>query len=96
VNANSTLLNTETTVRIAPGVYARPFGEEIVLLEFTRGDYYGLDEIGAEVWRGLEAGLTVGAIADTLVARYEVGRADAVRDVSDLISELRKQALVEI
>lgn len=84
----------ETRVRIAPSVYARAFGEELVLLEFGKGEYFGLDAVGAEVWRGLERGETLGQISDAIVDRWEVSREDALRDIEELVTHMCNQSLV--
>ena len=42
-------LDEGSRVKISPSVYARAFGEEVVLLEFGRGEYFGLDAVGAEL-----------------------------------------------
>ena len=75
---------------------APAFGAEIVLLDFGRGEYFGLDEIGAEIWRGLERGDALGAIADSLVERYEVSREDVFRDIVSLVEQLRNESLLSI
>jgi hypothetical protein len=87
-------LRPDSRIRIAPSVYARAFGAEIILLEFHRGEYFGLDPIGAEVWRLLEAGSTLAAAADSLVARYEVSREDALSDIVSLVGDMRENELV--
>lgn len=88
-------LPPEARLRIAANVYARSFGDDVVLLDFKRGEYFGLDDIGAEIWKGIEAGHTVRAIAQTLVDRYEVSEIEALRDVRDLLSQMETECLVE-
>lgn len=85
-----------TRVRPANGVYARPFGDELVLLEFGRGEYFALDPIGAAVWRRCEAGESVAAIADALAAEFEVTPGDALRDTLALVAELLDSALLTL
>lgn len=87
-------LGERSRVTISPSVYARTFGEEVVLLEFGRGEYFGLDAIGAEIWRRFEAGDDLGTAADYLVRRYEVGREEALRDILELVAQLRNHALI--
>jgi hypothetical protein len=89
-------LNDDSRVRVSPSVYARAFGEELVLLDFARGEYFGLDELGATVWRRLEAGDALGAIADLLVERYEVTRDVALADIVQLTTHLHEQLLVTL
>lgn len=87
-------LTAESRVRISPSVYARDFAGELVLLDFGRGEYFGLDPLGAEIWRLLEEGKPIGAIADALVDRYEVPRDRALQDVLALISHMQSEGLV--
>jgi hypothetical protein len=87
-------IQAETRVQVSPNVFIRAFGEELVLLDFARGDYFSLDAIGAEIWRQLEAGKSAGAIADQLCARYEVARETAMKDVADLMMRLHAQGLI--
>lgn len=89
------LFAPDTRVRIAPSVYARAFGAEIILLEFHRGEYFGLDPIGADVWRLLEQGNTLGGTADALVERYDVSHETALRDIVSLVAHMRDSGLVE-
>ncbi len=89
-------LDEGSHVTISASVYARAFGEELVLLEFGKGEYFGLDAVGAEIWRRLEAGDALGAVADHIVAAYEVSREDAFRDIIELVTELRSHDLVGI
>lgn len=79
---------------ISPSVYARAFGEEMVLLEFGKGEYFGLDAVGADIWRRLEAGDDLGMAADHVVAQYEVSREEALRDIVALVAQLREHDLV--
>ena len=87
-------LTAESCVRVSPSVYARAFGAELVLLDFGRGEYFGLDELGAEIWRLLESGAAIGAVADAVVVRYEVPREQALQDVVALVSHMQSQGLV--
>jgi hypothetical protein len=89
-------LDASVRLRISPSVYARPFGDELVLLDFGRGEYYGLDSVGAEIWRRLENGETLGAIADAITTGYDVERETAFSDIVRLVGEMRSRALVEV
>ncbi|MBX3264005.1 MAG: PqqD family protein [Labilithrix sp.] len=85
----------ETKLRVSPRVYARAFGDEIVLLDFREGEYFGLDAIGAEIWRRIEAEATLGQVADGIVERYDVTRETALRDIALLVDAMRQKGLVE-
>lgn len=89
-------LHERSRVEISPSVYVRAFGDEVVLLEFGKGEYFGLDAVGADIWRRLEAGDDLGTAADHIVAQYEVGREEALRDIVGLVAQLRSHELVAI
>jgi hypothetical protein len=87
-------MNESTRVKVSPSVYARPFGDELVLLEFGRGEYFALDAVGALVWRKLEEGLSLGEIADAVTAEHDVTREVAFRDIVDLVTHMRDERLL--
>jgi hypothetical protein len=87
-------LDERHRAKISPSVYARAFGEEVVLLEFGRGEYFGLDPVGAEIWRRLEAGDDLGRIADHISTRFDVARDVALNDIVALVTELRSHDLL--
>ena len=89
-------LGAESRVVLGPAVYARAFGAEMVVLEFGRGEYFGLDEVGAVVWRGLEAGQSLGAIAEEIAGVFDTGREQALEDVVELVADLVKNDLVRV
>jgi hypothetical protein len=76
-------------------VYARPFGAETVLLEFGRGEYFALDEIGTAIWKHLQSGATLGATAAAIAGVYDVSEEKALADIVSLIGEMQARALVE-
>jgi Coenzyme PQQ synthesis protein D (PqqD) len=88
-------LQPETKVRISPRVYARKFGDEMVLLDFGVGEYFGLDPVGADVWAGLEAGDALSRIADIIVERYDVTREIALADLLTLVGDMQDKGLLE-
>lgn len=91
----TTELGPESRLRVSSSVYARPFDDELVLLEFSRGEYFALDEVGAVVWRSLEAGSALSAAARAVASAYDVSEETALADILALVRELRARALVE-
>ena len=87
-------LDPGSRVHISSNAYARVFGDEVVVLHFGHGEYFGLDEVGAQVWALLEKGEPLGAIADAIVERYDVSRERALRDVVDLVTDMATHELV--
>lgn len=82
-------------VRAAANVFAREFEGEIVLLDLARGDYYGLDAIGARLWTGLMAGSTTAEIAAQIGPEYDVDAGVIEQDLRTLVEDLLAHGLIE-
>lgn len=84
-----------TTVRAIPErIIFKKVGEEMVLLDFERGIYYGLNPVGARVWELLAEGKNTDEIADLLTEEFDVERSDAKGDVDALMDDLAANGLV--
>ena len=53
-----------------------------------------LNETGAILWQALEKGGSREALADALLAEYEVDRATALADVDDFLKKLKGAGIV--
>ena len=77
------------------GVIAKMVGGEMVLLDYDRGIYYGLNPVGARVWQLLSEGETPERIVERLVDEYDVDRATLAADVAALLRDLEEKQLVD-
>jgi len=77
-----------------PGVIAKMVGTEMVLLDYNRGIYYGLNPVGARVWQLLAEGEAVERILDVLADEYDVAREVLEADVAALLGDLEAKRLV--
>jgi hypothetical protein len=78
----------------SPDVVARVVGGETMLLDMTSGTYFGLDEIGGQVWEKLEEGVSLAQACDSIERDYDVERAVLERDVLALAGELVEKKLI--
>jgi hypothetical protein len=69
---------------------------DAAILNLKTGVYYGLDDIGASVWRMLNEPRRVDDLVDALLGEYEVDREECQRDLIALLGELAVRGLVEI
>ncbi|HKO01421.1 MAG TPA: PqqD family protein, partial [Thermoanaerobaculia bacterium] len=81
-------------VRIADGIVFKQVGDEMVLLDFERGIYFGLDPIGARIWQLITEEKSVAAIVDALADEYDVARDELERDVAELLDDLAARGLI--
>jgi PqqD family protein of HPr-rel-A system len=81
-------------VQVVPEVIACPVEDELVLFNTTTGIYYGLNEIGAQIWQRVAEGATAEAIVAHLLATYEVDETTASSEVRRLLAELLQAGLL--
>lgn len=89
-----TPLSLNSLVRWSDEQLAATVDQEIVILSVERGSYYGLDDIGSEIWQQMATPVSVGALCDALEAKYEADRATIERDVLALLESLVAEGLV--
>lgn len=81
-----------TTQQIASNV-----GGEIVILNHNKGEYYGLDEVGAVVWNSLETEpQTLDSLCEAVLADYDIDKQTCLSDIESLLQELISEKLVEV
>jgi hypothetical protein len=68
--------------------------QEAVILSMHDGMYYGLDGVGARIWQLLQQPVTLGEVAATIAAEFEVSESQAFEDLVTLIRDLESKALV--
>jgi hypothetical protein len=89
-------ISDAATVVIANDVLSSELGSEYVLLNLQDGTYYGLDDVGGDVWKLLQTPVTIAEICDAIVTEYDVDAERCRRDVLTLLRDLAKRGLVEI
>jgi hypothetical protein len=96
----ATMLKDEKLVR-SQAVVARVVGGEtlIVPVRAKVGDLasiYSFNGTGSLIWKLLESPRTVAQLATAVAQAYEVEPAQAERDVTNFVSEMRSVGLVEV
>ena len=89
-------MNLADKIIVSPQVMARKVGNETVILDLASGNYFGLDPVGARMWQLMEAGTSLAAVCDALVAEYDVSREALQRDVLALAGDLVEKKLVSV
>jgi len=69
---------------------------ETVILEFDKGAYFGLDDIGTVIWQLLQSPRPVRALCQTIVEQYEVDPVVCEHDIVRLLEQLHAERLVEV
>ena len=80
----------------SPDVIASEVDGELVLISIEDGRYYGLDPVGSEIWRQLEAPRSLGALIEALQAHFEGDAATVERETIAFVDQLAAQSLVRV
>jgi len=83
-------------VTIPETVLSTELQNEGVLLNLETGEYFGLDEVGVEMWKVLRASGTVEAARSVLLEQYDVTAEVLTRDLDELIAQLAERKLLLI
>lgn len=90
------MLTLQTQLQPNPTVLATTLSTaETVLLDLQSNYYYSLNETGAQIWQGLNQGLTLGEISRQLMVFYKITLAEAEAAVFALLHELTAENLVQ-
>jgi len=83
-------------VSIPDTVLSTELHDEGVLLNLETGEYFGLDEVGMEMWKVLRANGDVGAARAALLEQYDVAEDVLVKDLDELIAKLAERKLLVV
>jgi CRP-like cAMP-binding protein len=89
-------LSASSLVSRPPEILATAIQGSTIMLDLKQGQYYGLDDIGADIWARLAEPITVGDLCDQLTAAYAVEAGTCRRDVLRLLEKLRRRELLRV
>ncbi len=85
-----------TIVSRSPSVLTAEVDGEIVMMSIERGRYFGLDDIGSDIWKRIEPPCSFATLIDALAADYEADRATIATDVQNLLGRMVEQDVVRL
>ena len=83
-------------VTIPETVLSTELQNEGVLLDLETGEYFGLDEVGMDMWKVLSTCETVEAARAALLGQYDVAEDVLARDLDELIATLAARKLLRV
>lgn len=90
-------LSLDTAVRASRQQVSCDVADEAVLLSLRDGEYYGLNEVGASIWRLIQQPRTVLELRDSLLQEYaDIEVAECERAVISFLSEMISLKLVDL
>lgn len=85
-----------TRIARSPSVLAAEVDGEIVMMSIEQGLYFGLDDIGSDIWKRIDPPCLFADLIDRLAADYDADRATIAADVRELLSRLVAQDVVRL
>jgi hypothetical protein len=82
-------------VEMGDSVIYQNLQDEVVILNMTSQQYYGLDAVGAAMWKMLLDESSVAAVVDRMSAEYEVEAEIVQRDLEELVQRLIESGLLK-
>ena len=81
--------------RTNPAIVWKLVHDEAVLLNPANGEYFGLNEVGSEIWKKIDGKKSLAEISALLLAEYDVVPTVLEADMLELIGELLNKGLIQ-
>ena len=69
---------------------------EVVILDMQDGTYFGLNAVGASVWKLLTRPCTLPQLREAIAAEYDVEPSRCDADIDTLLQHLLEHKLIEV
>ncbi|MGC9973439.1 MAG: PqqD family protein [Bryobacteraceae bacterium] len=89
-------LNENSTVVAVKEHVSCDLAGEVAILNMKNGIYYGLNPVGARVWRLIQQPMTLEKIRNVILAEFEVDCERCDADVRVLLDQLSEEGLIEV
>jgi hypothetical protein len=85
-----------TVISRSPSVVSAEVDGEIVMMSIEQGRYFGLDDIGSDIWKRIERPCSFATLIDGLTVHYESDRATVAADVQSLLGRMAEHDVVRL
>jgi hypothetical protein len=85
-----------TVISRSPSVLTAEVDGEIVMMSIEQGRYFGLDDIGSDIWKRLDTPCSFAELIDRLAGDYDADRAAIAADVRVLLGRMAEQDVVRL
>lgn len=89
-------ISLTSKVKIASTAHEAEAGDELMVLGFESGDYFGVNPIGADIWKLVKESIVVSDLIDQLLQEYEVDRDTCQHHTLAFLNELKERSLLEV
>lgn len=95
VEQSPIILDT-TLISRCPSIVAVEIDGEIVMMNIQQARYFGLDQVGSDIWRHIEPPCSFGELINRLAADYDADVATIAADVQVFLHRMVVQDAVRL
>ena len=90
------ILSERSTIVVTEDQVSADLSGEAAILNLKTSTYFGLNTVGASIWKLVREPKTVSQIRDAIIQEYDVEPDRCEHDILELLQELSKHGLIEI
>jgi hypothetical protein len=91
-----TACTLDTRIVRNPDLVTAPMDGDIVMLSISKGNYYGINPVGVQVWEWLDRPKSLRELAQSMVQVYEVDQTTAESDLQRFVARLLQEDIVQV
>ncbi len=92
--SNDIKINADSTIRRAGELMTAEMDDELVMMSVHTNAYYGLDDIGREIWESLESPVKIDELCGALAKKYKISKSKCEQDVIPFLTELADENII--
>jgi hypothetical protein len=89
-------LDLSQKIIFADTVFAQEVDGEMVLLDMNSENYFGLDDVGTDIWKAIEEKKVLKDVLKRLLEQYDVEEEVLQNDLITFVEKLQERGLVEV
>ena len=89
-------MNIKKKLLLSDNVFAQEVDGEMVLLDMNSENYFGLDEVGCDIWQAIQGNNSLQAVYDSMLENYDVEPERLKKDLVEFVDQLREAGLIEL
>ena len=89
-------ISERSTIIVTKDQVSADLSGEAAILNLKTSTYFGLNTVGASIWKLIQEPKTVSQIRDAIIQEYDVEPDRCEHDILELLQELSKHGLIEI
>ena len=90
------MISQRSTVVVTKDQVSADLSGEAAILNLKTSTYFGLNTVGASIWKLIQEPKKVSEIRDAIIEEYDVEPDRCEHDILELLQELSKNGLIEI